>query len=441
MISMSDHTVSSPLRLRHRLLRAGLWVTMGFVLDKVLAAGQLMLVARLLTPVDFGLMAMVSAIMVTLLTVSELGLEQALVTKQSCSPEDLAVAWTLGLCRGAILMVAVWICASPLARFFQAVELESLLRVFAVSLLIQSLRSPALALLTKNLEHKRRVQVDLLRRVVEVSSTIGLALWWPSVWALVGGQLAGFLMGALMSYIMAPFTPQFSLAQPSRSYLMQYGRYVNRATWFIFGVTCGGEVVIGRMLGMEALGLYQMAMVLPLLVGTRIPLLMNQVTLPTYVMLEHERSPVVRGFLLQILSVAPILGAISVTMACAAPYLIDVIGGPSWSAAAAPLTVLSVYSFCCGLSTLMGALHYGLNRPDVQIKVGLVQFVVYAATLIPFTTVDGIVGAAWALSLAYAVGVVVHLYYTRTVLLRNGETVVDLFREEVPHLRGLLRGL
>jgi O-antigen/teichoic acid export membrane protein len=413
----------------------------GFVLDKVMAAGQLMVVARLLMPEDFGLMAAVAVVMVTLLTLSELGLEQALLTRQEFSQQDMAVAWTLAVCRGTFLMLGVWICAAPLAAMFKTTELEPLLRAYAISLLIQSLHSPALAGLLKNLEHKRRVQFDLVRRAVETCVTIGLALWWRNVWALVGGQLAGFVVGSLLSYVIAPFIPRLSFSQPSRSYLLQYGRQVNRTTWLILGVTSGGEFVIGRLLGLEALGLYQIAMVLPLVLSTRLPLLMNQVSLPTYVLLERDRPAVVRGFLLQMVGMASVLGALSLGMAVWAPAIVEVIGGAKWAGAAGPLKILSLYAFCCGLSTLIGSLHYGLRRPDVQTKIWLVQFLVYAVVLVPFTAAAGLIGSAWALSFAYCIGLILHLYYTRILLLRRGETVVGLFRQEAPHLRGLLKGL
>ena len=429
------------IRLRHRILNAGLWVTAGFVLDKAMAAGQLMVVARLLTPGDFGLMAAAAVVMVTLSTLSELGLEQALLTREEFSQQDLAVAWTLAVCRGALLMLGVWVCAAPLAALFKTTELEPLLRVYAISLLIQSLHSPALAGLMRNLEHKRCVQFDLVRRAVETCVTIGLALWWRNAWALVGGQLAGFVVGSLLSYIIAPFMPRLSFAQPSRSYLIQYGRQVNRTTWLIFGVTSGGEFVIGRMLGLEALGLYQIAMVLPLVLSTRFPLLMNQVSLPAYVLLERDRPAVVRGFMIQMVGMASVLGPLSLGMAVWAPTVIEVIGGAKWAAAAGPLKILSVYAFCCGLSTLMGSLHYGLRRPDVQTKIWLVQFLVYAVVLVPFTSAAGLIGSAWALSFAYCIGLILHLYYTRILLLRTGETFAGLCRQEAPHLRALLKGL
>lgn len=440
MITSSADT-GIPIRLRHRILNAGLWVTAGFVLDKIMAVGQLMVVARLLTPADFGLMAAVAVVMVTLLTLSELGLEQALLTKPEGSETDMAVAWTLAVCRGTVLMLGVWIFAAPLAALFKTAELEQLLRVFAIGLLIQSLHSPALVWLMKNLEHKRRVQFDLVRRVVETGVTIGLALWWRNAWALVGGQLAGFIVGSLLSYVVAPFRPRLSLAQPSRSYLMQYGHQVNRTTWLIFGVTSGGEFVIGRLLGLEALGLYQIAMALPLLIGTRLPLLMNQISLPTYMLLERDRPAVVRGFLLQMIGMAWLLGPLSLGMALGAPAIVDIIGGAKWAEAVGPLRILSFYALCCGFSTLMGSLHYGLRRPDIQTKIWLVQGIVYALSLVPLTSSAGLSGAAWALSLSYGVGFLLHLYYTRVLLLRSGETVFGLCRQEAPHVWGLLKGL
>src|ERR1043165_10151445 len=98
-----DRAHTSPPRLRHRILQAGGWAGVGFVLDKVIAAIQLMVVARLLVPADFGVMAASATIVLAFMTISELGLESALIAKAKVDQDDLAVAWTVAIARGAAM--------------------------------------------------------------------------------------------------------------------------------------------------------------------------------------------------------------------------------------------------------------------------------------------------------------------------------------------------
>ena len=106
----------APLRLRHRILQAGGWAGSGFVLDKVIAAIQLMVVARLLTPADFGVMAASATIVLAFMTISELGLESALIAKAEVHREDLAVAWTVAIARGVAMAACLWATADVIGQ-------------------------------------------------------------------------------------------------------------------------------------------------------------------------------------------------------------------------------------------------------------------------------------------------------------------------------------
>ena len=155
------------LRLRHRILQAGGWAGAGFLFDKVIAAIQLMVVARLLTPADFGVMAASATIVLAFMTISELGVESALIAKTEVDREDLAVAWTLAIVRGVAMAACLWATADLIGQAIQMPQLASLLRVHAWLLVLQGLQSPAMAIVLKNLDLRLRVTMDLVRRVIE----------------------------------------------------------------------------------------------------------------------------------------------------------------------------------------------------------------------------------------------------------------------------------
>ena len=144
-----DRAEPAQPRLRHRILQAGGWAGAGFVLDKVIAAIQLMVVARLLTPADFGVMAASATIVLAFMTISEVGLESALIAKTKVDREDLAVAWTVAIARGAAMAACLWAAADVIGQAMQMPQLASLLRVHAWVLVLQGLQSPALAIVVE----------------------------------------------------------------------------------------------------------------------------------------------------------------------------------------------------------------------------------------------------------------------------------------------------
>jgi len=410
--------------LRERIVRAGGWVTAGFVLEKLIGMVQLAILARLLAPSDFGLMAASAVVLLGLLTLSELGLEPALVTKARPQEQDLAVAWTLALGRAAVLATCLWLSAGAVATFFHAPDLAALVRVHAVALFIQAARSPALALLAKNLELGRRVRLDLARRAMEAMAAVGLAWWLHNAWALLGGQLVGFAVGCALSYRIAPFRPRFSLDHDALTHFLRFGKYFNLTTILIFGVTSGGEFVIGRILGTEALGVYQVALAIPALIGTRIAFVMNEVSFPTYALVRSNPPDLLRVFGLQVglfgLGIVPLATALAVTAEETIPFLF----GSRWTAAIEPFQILCLFAVLAAFSFMMSTMHFGVGRPEFQARIWAIQFGVYVAAIVPLTQGFGLVGAALALVLAYAFGLALQAWYTLAVLGKHAWSVL-----------------
>ncbi len=407
---------SGSVGLRQRVLQAGGWVTAGFLLDKLIAAGQMMIVARLLTPADFGLMAASAAVLLAATTLAELGIEPALVARREIRPGDLRVAWTLALGRSVVLAAVLWVLAEPIAAFFRFPELVMLLRVHTLALLIQGAQSPAVALLLRNLDMGRRVRLDLVRRLVEAAATIALAWWLRSAWALLGGQLIGFAVSSVLSFHMAPFMPRLSLDRESLGYFARYGKHLNVTTIMIFCVTGAGEFVVGRMLGASALGIYQIALTIPVLISTRPVVVISQVSFPAYAILQRGQGGTGRAFALQFALMGLILVPVATGLALLAPDVVRLLFGAKWLEAAQPLRVLSLYAVCAGLSGVMGSLHYGMNRPEIQTRIWAVQFVVYAGGIVPLTAWYGVVGAAAALTLSFGLGFLLQAFYTLQLL-------------------------
>ena len=411
-----DNHESTPLRIRHRIFRAGWWAAGGFVLDKAMGAIQLVLVARLLTPSDFGVMAASAAIVLAFVTISELGLESGLVSKPHVEQEDLAVVWTLAMGRGTAMALCLWASADLIGQAMQMAQLPEVLRVHAWALVLQGLHSPGMAILLKNLDFKRRVTLDLVRRAIETGVTISLAFWFRNVWALLAGQLVGLCVSSLLSFRAAPFTPRLSLHRSSLNYVLRYGAHLNVTALCMFGVMCGGELVIGRILGQEALGLYQIALAIPLLIGVRATTLIHQLSVPTYALLQNDRPGLARVFELQmglagLLFIPPAVG-----VAVLAPVIVPLAFGTQWLSIIDPLRILCLYALCAGLSSAMTALHYGVNRVDLQMKSWVTQFLVYAAVIVPLIWYAGIAGAAAALAVCYLVGLALQWIGTRAII-------------------------
>ncbi len=412
----SDSVATRVVRIRHRVLEAGGWAMAGFAVEKGIGFLQLVVLTRLLLPGDFGLMAASAAVLLAIQTFSELGLEPAVIAKPKLTDEDLRVAWTLSVIRGFVLTVGLWGLADVIAGSMRIPELGAFLRIHAAGVLLQSLHSPALFVLLKHLDLRRRVSFDLSRRLVESAATIGLAWWWQSAWALLGGQLVAFLFGSLLSFWVAPCRVRWSLDRTALGSLWSYGRYQNLTAWFLFTVMSGGDFVVGRLQGVAGLGQYQLAMAIPTMIGIRAMSVISQISLPTYALMQNDRAGALRALSLQMSLTGMIVVPTAMAVAILAPYLVPFVFGPSWTAAVEPLRVLSLFAIAAAFCSVMAAFHCGANRPELQTKIWAVMCACYVPTVVTFTMAWGLVGAAWALALTFLVGLGLHLKATVQIL-------------------------
>lgn len=415
MMSIHNET-SATLRLRDRILHAGGWVGGGFLFDKVVAAIQLVVLARILTPADFGIMAASAAVLLAILTLGELGLESALIAKEHVTEDDLATAWTLSALRGLVMASGVWLLAGLISDLMRMPLLEPLLRVHAWALIIQGFYSPAMAMLMKTLDLKGRVTMDVVRRSIETSVTLTIAITYRTVWAIVIGQLVGLVVGCLLSFSISRFVPRWSLKRSALSYLFRYGSRLNLTAICAFVVMTGGELVLGRVLGAEALGMYQVALAIPLLIGARATSLMQQISVPTYASLQQDELGISRVFNLHVGLVGIIYIPLGMIIGILSPIIVPLTFGPQWIGIVDPLRVLCLYAVCSGYISVMASLHYGMRRPDLQMRSWAGQCLVYLALIVPLTISFGLVGAALSLTISYLFGTALQAWVSGRLL-------------------------
>jgi O-antigen/teichoic acid export membrane protein len=326
------------------------------------------------------------------------------------------VAWTLTFSRGLLMAAAVWAAAGWIGEVMQMPLLASLLRVHAWALILQGTQSPMMFLWVKHLDLRKRVTVDVLRRGVEATVTITFALLYRTVWALVIGQLTALAIGCLLSFWMAPFRLRWSWRRSSVSYFLHFGKHLNVTTLCAFAVMTGGELVIGRLLGQEALGFYQVALAIPLLIGARATALMQQISVPTYATLQDDPRAVGRVFDLQMGIVGLVFLPVAVVIAATAPVIVLLFFGSQWLGIVDPLRLFCLYAVCAGYASVMASLHYGAGRPDLQMRSWAGQCVVYLVMIVPMTLHFGIMGAAISLTASYVVGVLLQGIGTYSLL-------------------------
>jgi O-antigen/teichoic acid export membrane protein len=237
--------------------RALLWKGAQLGTSKVVYLLGTLVLGRLLTPNDFGLVAIATVAVTTVMTATETGMTNALVQASTRDREHYDVAWTIGLLRGSLVCAVLCLAAPFVSQIFGDARATPLVRMMAFLPLLNSVNSPRLADLMRDLKFSRLAAVAIVAVLMEVGLAVATAASLGGT-AIILGKLAGAATTAIASYMVAPYRPKFRPSYASARQLIAFGRWL-----FAIGLTAVIsdfliKVLVARRLSVGGLGLFSL---------------------------------------------------------------------------------------------------------------------------------------------------------------------------------------
>jgi O-antigen/teichoic acid export membrane protein len=379
--------------LAGRTVRGVLWNYGSFALSKAVVLVATAVLARLLAPEEFGIVAVATVAVVFLTVLQDLGLGPALIQRRGDIEKASNVVFTLNLLLGVSLTAIVYLIAPFVADYFREPTATPLLRVLGLTFAVESLGAVHLVRLQRELRFRRVFIPDVGRSVVKGAVSIGLAVGGMGAWSLIYGQLAGVIVGVLLSWVVFPWRPSFDIDSKLAKQLINFGLplFGVEFMWVLFVNL--DYVIIGRQLGTESLGIYTLAYRLPELLVLGLMTVVNRVAFPAFSAMQEEEKGLRRGFLAAIHYVAMISLPLSVGLAIAADPIVRMMLGPEWLEAIPVLRVLAIFVLIASLINADGDVYKAVGRPDILLKLA----VFHLAMLVPALLIGvqfGLVGVA-----------------------------------------------
>ena len=377
--------------------RGVLWQGLAVVLGRVLVLGATVVLAHLLAPKEFGLVALALVFVGYFEVIADLGVAEAVVfLPPSKRTNDQAAVFALlfssGLCATAML-------AAPLvASFFDEPRVAPLFRVLSLTLVLGSLAEVPDALLRKNLQFRRRVTVTLTRSVARGILCVVLAMAGLGAWAIAWGNVIGDIAYVIVSWVVIDHRPSWSSRTMRWSEIRPMVRYgVSAAAGVILSklIFDIDYLIVGRRLGKEALGFYTLAFRVPEMAIITVFFVFSSVSFPILTKVNNDPVRMKRGYLTGVRLQACYGMVAGVGVAVAAPALINGIFGHRWHDSIVPLQALALYAAFRSLGVGAVDVYKAMGRPGIAVWLSVVRFVVLVPTLI-FATHWGINGVAIA---------------------------------------------
>lgn len=426
--SQSAQINENPDSLATKAITSGVWVFALNVTNRGFGILRTIILARLLTPDDFGLLGLALLATATLETLSQTGFDGAIIQRQKNIDAYLNTAWTCSALRGMILF-ALLCCLSPLvADFFDDTRVVPIMRVIAISILLSGFANIGIVFFKKELEFKKHFIYETLSHSADIIVSIALALWLRNVWALVIGGLAGHLMRLILSYGLHPYRPAVAFDKVKFQEMVQFGKWMLAAGILHFLITKGDDLFAGKIFGVAALGLYQMAFLLSNVTTTDLAYVFSQIAFPAYSKMQNDPSTLVEVYLKVLRGVAFISVAVAFGLFAFAPELVELLLGRQWMSMVPVLEILAFAGLARSIQSTAVPVFLAMGRPKIHTEINIIRALVLFGLIYPFSMTWGLLGVAYAVLTSSVVSVLaVSLRIPTVINVRVSQFYLSIF--------------
>jgi lipopolysaccharide exporter len=387
-------------RLSQRVMHAGFWAFMLRIADRLIGLAQMVVLARLLAPEDFGLFGIALLALSVLETFSQTGFNAALIQKRGDILPYLDTAWTVQAIRGFVLAAILLAIAPSVAAFFGEPGAAPLVQALALYQVFSGLVNTGVLYFRKELEFHKEFLYMFSGTLVNLAVAIPAALILRNAWALIFGLIAGQFVRMIVSYLVHPYRPSPRFNRAQNKELSGFGMWVLGSSALVFLVTQGDSILVGKLLGATALGYYQMAYKISNIPATEITNVISLVSYPAYSKLQDKLDRLREAYM-QVLQVTafisfPVAGLILVL----APEFTAIFLGENWMPIVPAMQVLALAGLARSIAATSGYLFYAIGKPKIDTLWQIARLVVITALIYPFTLEWGFIGASIAVFLS-----------------------------------------
>lgn len=339
-----------------------------------------LILARLLTPADFGIVAMSTMVAGLLTAMTDMGTWQLLLRTKNPDRSAYDTAWTIMLLQSLLLALVVFLVAHPASLYFKEPRLEAVMQVSALGGVFIGLNNIGLVMFRRDLNFRMDFVTGLLTKVFSVVPTLILVLIYRNYWALVAGTLVGSACEAMLSYVLHPYRPRLSLSR--------WREFASYSIWMTPANIAGylnkkADVFIVGYLGSTAqMGAYNVAAELSQIATGELAQPMMRAIYPNFAKLKDNIEELARAFE-KVLHTVMVLGfGFGLGTAAVADDLVHLLLGNQWGYAVPVLRWLAVCGACgVVLHTLTGHILIVMHRESLMFRLVWLRLIVFSLSL------------------------------------------------------------
>ena len=416
--------------VRRRLLTGSIWITGARLVTNVLGLVATLVLARLLGPADFGLVAIGTTLLGLVSAITDVALTEALVRHEDPTPAHFHTAWTLNLLRAAGVATLFALASWPVARAWHDQRIAYVMLTLAVGVLVNGLENPRAIMMTRALVFWQQFMLQVTNRMVALVVAVAVAWLTRSYWALLLGTLAGQVVAAAVSYTVLPFRPRLRLTYTKEllgfSLWLTGCQIVNTINWRL------DALLIGTWSTRAVLGFYTVGDNLASLPTREATAPLTGTLFPAFSALAGDRARLAGAYLRAQGIVALVACPIGIGVSLVASPLVEVCLGPHWAPAALVITILAPVFALMSLGNIAQPLAMAVGQTAMLFRRDLQALLLRPPFIVAGMALDGFRGIVYARVATGMIGILLNMGVVRRV------TGLSIARQILPNTRVLV---
>ncbi len=396
--------------LASRSVRGGAFTLIGQGGSFMITTLRTVILARLLTPADFGLIGMVVVVVAFAELFKDMGLTTATVQKPSIRHEQISSLFWMNVLICSLIVLLLWTIAPAVARFYSEPDVARVMRALALSFIISGLSIQHYALLKRSLRFRELAGIQVIAQAVAfVVAVLGAISGW-GYWALVAGSLSYSLANTVLLVVACPWIPGRAYGTGEVWDMIKFGGHLAGFNVVNYFARHADNLLIGRYAGAHALGFYDRAYHILLLPITMLSGPLSAVAIPVLSRLRGDRNRMHRYYLHVLYMLALFASPVVCFLYLASDEVVLIMLGSDWAPVAAVFRILALGALFQPVYNTQSWLHVAIGRADRVFRWGLIGTPLFLCAFV-IGLQWGMHGVAMAYSLATIAATVGALWY------------------------------
>ena len=379
---------------------------------RILALVRTAILARLLSPEEFGFFGIAAITLGFLEMLLETGINIFLIQEDEKKISTyIDTAWIVSIVRGTLIALTLLLAAPWVANFFQVPSSLNLLRLIAIVPFIRGLINPAVIYFQKLLKFKPEFWFRISLTLVDAMVAITVVLITRSVAGIIWGLIASAVVEVVLSHIIFPQRPTLSFNFSRLKRIISRGKWITVSSLFNFLSKQGVDGVVGKLIGPAQMGLFQLSQRVASEPASEVTDVFGKVTFPVYVRIAKDAKRVRKAYQRNLATVLALVTPLILVVILFPTFLIKLFLGSQWLKAAPLITPLAIYALVRTVTTTTAPIILAFKKQKFLSIIATTKLAVIAITVIPLTSNLGTLGTIRSLLLSSVVTLPMSLYF------------------------------